>query len=391
MENNIDDILLYFIYSVFAAGIIIFTAQNPENIFPTVFIFAVFLSIFTLRHVFLIEKWSIILFCALSEITMVFVMGIIDTKTSYEIFYFGLIVDFIVLVKKSVSVPLAALSFMCCLLNIFFKFRGLEASYQVNQILITSLILIGIIIFSYILKFIIKQNFMLNDATSELKLKNFELQDAYERLVKADISLQDMALEKERNRIARDVHDIVGHNLTTAIVEIEAGDILCKNGDKSSFEKYDLAKEQIKKCLQDIRYSVRMLEDGNMGRSLRDILIELLNETSLHTGVRISYEIDDIDVSKKIKKIIYRAVQEGITNGIRHGKSTVFVLTLKENKNEIELILENNGESCTALVPGFGIRSMQERLKEVSGSLKIRSQKDEGVTLIINIRRNQID
>jgi signal transduction histidine kinase len=87
-----------------------------------------------------------------------------------------------------------------------------------------------------------------------------------------------------------------------------------------------------------------------------------------------------------IEITIYRALQEGLTNGIRHGSSTVFQFSLTHQGEYIQFTLSDNGKPPFQIVPGFGLNAMKERVEDVGGKLRI-SSKDlaSGVTLEITI------
>jgi signal transduction histidine kinase len=83
--------------------------------------------------------------------------------------------------------------------------------------------------------------------------------------------------------------------------------------------------------------------------------------------------------------VLYRTVQEGLTNGIRHGGSTAFLVQLFARKEEVELLVQDNGTGTdmTTLLPGFGLSSMEERVRLLGGRMVMESSKNEGFLLRI--------
>ncbi|MNN32914.1 Sensor protein VraS [compost metagenome] len=106
----------------------------------------------------------------------------------------------------------------------------------------------------------------------------------------------------------------------------------------------------------------------------------------MHSDIIVKSHIDsDVNIYDSGKKVIYRALQEGLTNGIRHGKSTAFIFKLFERDNSINFSLEDNGIGAVALTKGFGLRSMEERVKELGGQLDIYSEEGEGFSIYIKL------
>jgi signal transduction histidine kinase len=150
----------------------------------------------------------------------------------------------------------------------------------------------------------------------------------------------------------------------------------------------DRTKENILSGLDDVRTSVHLLRENIPGHQFIPELIGLIEETKKQTNVEITYEIDTTmpDMSPMIEITIFRALQEGLTNGIRHGSSTYFQFSLIHHAEYIRFTLSDNGKPPFQIVHGFGLNSMRERVEDVGGELSI-SNKDftSGVTLEITI------
>ncbi|MNI27848.1 Signal transduction histidine-protein kinase/phosphatase DegS [compost metagenome] len=147
-------------------------------------------------------------------------------------------------------------------------------------------------------------------------------------------------------------------------------------------------KENILSGLDDVRTSVHLLRENIPGHQFIPELIGLINETKKQTNVEIAYKIDTTlpELSPMIELTIYRALQEGLTNGIRHGSSNYFQFSLTYHAEHIRFILSDNGIPPLQIVPGFGLNAMKERVADVAGEMSI-SKKDlaSGVTLEITI------
>ena len=230
------------------------------------------------------------------------------------------------------------------------------------------------------------QSTKLSSSMKEIEEKNIKLEKAYIKLKEHSEALEEMSALKERNRIAREIHDTVGHTLTTVLVEMEAGKRLLVKNKAAGLEKIDLAQEQVRKGLYDIRKSVRLLKEGKDLIEFIPSLKLLIEDTQLHTEIKISYDILlNEDIPKNYEKIIYNSLLEGLTNGIKHGRATEFIFKLyKENKN-IYFYLEDNGIGSDDMIMGFGLTTMKESIEELGGSFNVISYPKGGCIIKFNL------
>ncbi|WP_170885498.1 AAA family ATPase [Bacillus alkalicellulosilyticus] len=199
-------------------------------------------------------------------------------------------------------------------------------------------------------------------------------------------ALAEKSVLEERNRIAREIHDVVGHTLTTTIVQMEASKRLFSKDPKLALEKLDVGQQLIRKGLNDIRSSVKMLKDTGSTFDFFVELNELVQQTSLHAGIVIHKHISTLPALPLLmKKVLYHAFQEGVTNAIRHGKCSEFTIEISQINNEIICILSDNGIGTDQLTFGFGLQSMSERVVELNGSLHVESTEGGGLTLVIRL------
>lgn len=244
------------------------------------------------------------------------------------------------------------------------------------------LLLTGII--SYLIGKIFKGNFLLENSIKDIEEREVKLGTAYHDLNLAYKSLEDITTLKERNRIAREIHDTVGHTLTTVIVELEAGKMIADREPNKAREKYEMARIQAVKALNEMRYSVRMLSEKKVEGNLKQIIIDTIEETTRHLEVIMKYEIELPDGTKtQYDELIVRALKEGISNSIRHGKSTAFFFKLYLRENKLYFLLQDNGVGCNNVILGFGLRSMKQGVEQVSGQITYSTEPEEGFEIQI--------
>jgi signal transduction histidine kinase len=213
-----------------------------------------------------------------------------------------------------------------------------------------------------------------------------ELERAYEKLQESYDTKEQLLIERERNKIAGEIHDTVGHTLTTVIIELEASKRLMKKDMDRALEKLELAQEQVRKGLNDIRKSVRTLKDGGEALEFVPSVVSLIKDTEKHSGITIDYTIDMLnELNKDIQRVLLRALQEGLTNGMRHGQSSQFKLCITEKDNNIIFTLSDNGCGAEVVDYGFGLSNMKHRVEQLNGNLTVSLQKNTGCKINIEI------
>jgi signal transduction histidine kinase len=270
------------------------------------------------------------------------------------------------------------------LFNITARTKSVSISLdQVFMILVVNAFpFVLIFMFSFLIKRQMMQRTIIEKTTKELEEKNKMLEKSYE-------ALQEMAIIKERNRIAGEIHDTVGHTLTTVLIEIEASKRLIEKDKNLALEKLTLAQNQVKKGLNEIRSSVKKMSSENKKEDLKIFLEEIIQESEKHTDIKINKNISLYSkFDEKINNIIINALKEGITNGIKHGKATVFNFFIREDEKNIFFTLNNNGLGNIKTNLGFGLSNMKTKIEDIKGTININSQPDKGFTLTIKIPKN---
>ncbi|WP_179223742.1 ATP-binding response regulator [Paenibacillus tyrfis] len=215
--------------------------------------------------------------------------------------------------------------------------------------------------------------------TQELEQRARQLQASMRQAYEA---MTEISLLEERSRIARDIHNVVGHTLTAAVVQLEAGKCLIDIDTSRASDKLELAQQLVRKGLDEIRGAVHQLAEKKDTIELRKDLERLVQETENHIGVRIHCKIDPLpELTFYQSKLIYHALQEGLTNGIRHGRSTSFRFRLTVRERHIVFSLRNNGVVQPDVQLGFGLSALREQAELAHGVLSLQAAPDEGMEL----------
>lgn len=195
-------------------------------------------------------------------------------------------------------------------------------------------------------------------------------------------SLTEISILNERNRIAEDLHNLVGHTLTTTLVQLESAKRLLAKRPGDGMQRLDVSQELVRKSLEDIREAVRKMKNMEAESDLRSILLHFARETERAADVSIERRLPENmpNPDPVRKRLLFHAFQEGVTNGIRHGGAGCFVLEAAVAGNGLRMTLWNDGSPYAASEMGFGLRTMKERAASAGGGMRIEATADPAGT-----------
>jgi len=392
MYDKLEQILTSIIYIFFVLALVLVISKNIVNPWIIILLSSIALLSFSIKNIVFHENNRYKLSYNLGiifDFFIIFVVSTLDGSGTAFIFYLVFLIHIIITapIKEAAFLTLTSFSLQVITLMISYKYNP---QLYVPKALIFSLVFAIEFIAIYILKCLIRQNQIIKNSIKELKSKTLEQQITYNELKDAYEKLEEMTILKERNKIAGEIHDTVGHTLTTVLVEMELGRKLAPQNLNLALEKYSCAQEQVRKGLNELRKSVRMLASGNNDGDFTTSLLALIKDTENHTSVNIATNIGELpQLNAEIQKTFYNALQEGLTNGIKHGKSTAFVFKLVYENPNVIFYLADNGIGCDSVNYGFGLKSMRNRITEIGGSLSIECEPDEGFSLEITLPYNE--
>ena len=237
------------------------------------------------------------------------------------------------------------------------------------QSILNTLQLVNIVMFIFFLVVTLRYQM---DKTERIMRLNEELTVANIKLEEYSRKSAEMAQMQERNRLAREIHDTIGHALTGIVTGLEACFVLLET-------RPDLAGKQIKaiqnvarKGMKDVRSSVRALRPDALEQlSLHEAIESMVDEMCRSTGIMFEYTCQDAlsDLAPDEEDVVYRVLQESITNSVRHGQPSRITINIERKNQLLEIRIEDNGRGCSDLHRGFGLTHMQERLDMLGGSL----------------------
>ena len=233
---------------------------------------------------------------------------------------------------------------------------------------------------------IIEKNLELN---KRLEIANTDLQRTNEELEKSLMDNARLAEIRERNRIAREIHDTLGHTLTGLAAGIDACIALAGDDKPALRNQLDLLSKVSRNGIKDIRMSVSSLRpDAPERLNLKNAIEELVENTKRVAGVNIKLDCDIINLKfdEDEEMAIYRIIQESLTNAIRHGKAKNIDVSIKKNYGSINLLICDDGIGCEDIKAGFGLRHIRERVNMLKGQVNFAGEDGFKVEAMIPIR-----
>lgn len=212
---------------------------------------------------------------------------------------------------------------------------------------------------------ILSLNELLNKTNEKLQQANVQLEEYAKESEK-------MAETRERNRLAREIHDTLGHSLTGIITGIEACTTLMDIAPEATKIQLNAIAEVARQGIVDVRRSVKALRPDALERlNLEEALNKIIEEIQLATNAKIDYQCTTKlnCFNEDEEDIIYRIVQESITNSIRHGKAKEIKICISRQYNILKIYIKDNGIGCLNIKKGFGLHHMEERLNMLHGKL----------------------
>jgi signal transduction histidine kinase len=205
--------------------------------------------------------------------------------------------------------------------------------------------------------------------------------------------VETLAADLERSRIARDIHDVLGHSLTTLDIQLELAQSIYYQDPLRAAISIDIAKQLSSKCLQDVRYALQSMHRSNF--DLDSALLTLIEQFQHSKNVRIHYHFDFPQLPLQVGHQLYCVAQESLTNIQKHAKADRIDMSGFTINEGVCLIIKDDGRGFVGLasaVPnrhevrsGFGIQNMRDRVLSLGGQFEIDSQPDVGTQIQVFI------
>lgn len=217
------------------------------------------------------------------------------------------------------------------------------------------------------------------DASKELS--NLLEEKHHDLLVKQDYEIR-LATLNERNRIAREIHDNVGHLLSSSLLQV--GALQAINRQTQLKEPLSSLQLTLNEAMSSVRSSVHNLYEDALDLHME--IQKLLNEFSF-CNATLEY---DLTLSLK-REVIYQLlaiIREALHNIVKHSNATQVIIHLREHPSFIQLIIEDNGSKQKENTPGIGLHNMQQRVDAYHGHMNINRKR--GYQIFITLPKEEI-
>jgi signal transduction histidine kinase len=263
----------------------------------------------------------------------------------------------------------------------------LQPGWDNNTLLVTDMITYSLgIVFVVMMGRLVYQ-----EQASRLRAEQLlrELEHSHRQLYAYAGKVAELAAVDERNRLARDMHDSLGHFLTVINVQLEKAQAFRQTNGAVAERAVDDAKRLAHEALDDVRRSVGVLRASNAPFALIPALHELAARVqSARLQVTVTTDVEERVIPPLARLALYRVAQEALTNVQRHARATTVQIQLCSNAQGVQLSIADDGVGFVAeqlqQMPqggGYGLQGIQERLTVIGGSVAIQSAPGHGTVI----------
>jgi len=204
-------------------------------------------------------------------------------------------------------------------------------------------------------------------------------------------SKDELARIEERNRLARDLHDTVKQQTYAARMQLTAARNLLTADPSAATAHIDTALGLNRDTQQELKHIIDELRPAALqGKGLVKALTEYAERWQEHTGINIETDITgERSLPLDVEQALYRVLQEALSNIARHAQADAVKLSLSLSPEQVTLIVADNGrgfDTDTVSSNAYGLTSMQGRLNEVGGTLKVASVPSAGTTVTAEVK-----
>ncbi len=201
----------------------------------------------------------------------------------------------------------------------------------------------------------------------ELQAANFELKAAQQKET-------ELAIVEERMRMARDIHDGLGHHLTVLSIQLQAADKLVQRNPQAAAEAIQTSRAEVRAALEEVRRSVEVMRQTPEESQPLDLMLKsLVQGFDEHTGLKADFETSGtpFELSAFARQTLFRTVQESLTNIQKHGKGVGHILVkLEYSPQNVRLAVSDDGEKPAdgfSGPSGYGLQGLKERVDQLGG------------------------
>jgi signal transduction histidine kinase len=206
-----------------------------------------------------------------------------------------------------------------------------------------------------------------------------------QRIAELSEQVESLGATLERSRIAREIHDSLGHTLTDLDTQLAVAQTLRSHNPTQAFQAVDSAKLLARQCIEDVSHALSRMRESNF--NLDQALIALLEQMRQTTALRIDWKVNLPDLPTYQSYQIYCLIKEALMNVQKHAKATDVWVSVHQTEQGMAIDLIDNGVGFDAKThkPGFGIQGMMERVQLLGGQFDLQTAIAQGTQIHITI------
>jgi signal transduction histidine kinase len=297
-------------------------------------------------------------------------------------------------------IPLVVLSWqyamrqvlLFCALTTVLNIALLSRTMVLEQMIASSLL--GIIFVQTIIFFVV--GYMIVKLMNVQRQQRQRLREANARLAQYASTLEQLTISRERNRLARELHDVLAHTLSGVAVELEGLRAMLRLDAERANVLLNHALQAIREGLTETRRAVKELrakplEDLGVALAVRALAESYAGRFDF--GIELSIDPDVGDYGAEVQQCVYRIAQEALTNIADHAQAQTAQLVLKRDRDHLRLIIRDDGcgfdVNLGAAEYQYGLLGMRERAEMIGGCLAVTSQVGKGTQISFSYGGNQ--
>lgn len=324
------------------------------------------------------RSWAAKIIYTIAEFGLIFFLGFVSNIPLSAMLFIVLVIRNCVLLEGHSRSIVTGLAFLGCLLSQTYRLLHQSLLFKIPLDQFGTVWVGFLLVFGLVILFL----HLLVDVALKQHQGQEQLEVANARLRQYALRVEQLATVQERNRIARDIHDSLGHSLTVFSIHLEAALRLLQSDPEKAATLLLEVKQLNSKTLQEVRQSVTVLRtDPLQEQSLSTAIANLVKEFQRSTNILPACIIQlEHPLANELNVAIYRIVQESLTNICKYAAATEVGISIVQSASNLHVTVQDNGNGfeLSQNTTGFGLQGMQERTLAMGGHFEIVAAPNQG-------------
>ncbi|MEM8862039.1 MAG: sensor histidine kinase, partial [Chloroflexota bacterium] len=233
--------------------------------------------------------------------------------------------------------------------------------------------------------------FIISRITSQQREQRQELAIKNAELTKLTTSMEDLTITRERNRLARELHDTLSHTLSAVNIQLKALETLMETDPDAAKSRVTRMQNLTRDGLNEARRALgelraKPIEEFGLATALRRLAQQAAERGGFQVQIAMPLEFEGIP--NQTEQQIYRIAEEAFNNIVRHAQARRVELSLQQQGSRLTLMIQDDGQGFdleNRPDGRYGMTGMQERTRLIGGNLSFKSQPNGGTTIQLNV------